>query len=125
MGAKEAAWVRQSSGLYELSSDALPVSAADVSALTKKLVRGLHFAIFTAPLGRDIRIDTYVVGEEAWPKLLDQVRSMTPQGTPPGFIFWRGASDQHPDFAFWYFLVWGQVFLQASTIPPDVSQSVT
>jgi hypothetical protein len=102
-----------------LASNAIVVNASDVAAFTEKLVRGLHYRIYDAPVPEDVRVDTFVLREEAWPEHLAKVRSMTPQGVPPGFLFWRGVAAQEPMFAIWYFLIWGQIFLQASTTPPN------
>ena len=119
MGALNARWMRQESGLYGLASDAVIIDASDVSAFTKKLVRGLHYATFNEPLRNSVPIETFVVGEEAWPAVRAQLDRMTPRGTPPGFLFWRGEVVDHPSYAVWYFLIWGQVFLQASTVPKE------
>ncbi|MCC6523417.1 MAG: hypothetical protein IT373_12230 [Polyangiaceae bacterium] len=88
----------------------------DVAAFTEKLVRGLHYRIYDVPLPADVDVETYVVTEETWPALLQRVRVMTPRGVPPGFIFWRSVGEDSPTLAIWYFLIWGQVFLQASTM---------
>jgi hypothetical protein len=118
-GAIEARWTQQPSGLHVLAADAVKIDAKDVASFTEKLVRGLYYHIHEAPLPDDVAVNTYVVAEDAWPALLKQVRAMTPQGVPPGFIFWRGVAKDQPMYALWYFLIWGQVFLQASTIPPE------
>jgi hypothetical protein len=122
--AVEASWALQPSGVLALSAEAVEIDGKDVAAFTEKLVRGLHFRSHDAPLPANVVVKTYVVHHDTWPELLQQVRAMTPQGVPPGFIFWRGVAKDHPMFALWYFLIWGQVFLQASTVPPGVEQVV-
>lgn len=117
----EASWSSQPSGLVALSAEAVEIDPNDVAAFTEKLVRGLHFRLHDAPVPADVTVSTYVVNEGAWPELLEKMRAMTPRGVPPGFIFWRGVAKDHPMFALWYFLIWGQVFLQASTRPPGLS----
>jgi hypothetical protein len=118
-GAIEARWTQQPSGLHALAADAVKIDAKDVASFTEKLVRGLHYLIYDAPLPADVTLRTYVVTKDAWPALLERLHGMTPQGVPPGFIFWRGVEKEHPTFALWFFLIWGQVFVQASTAPPE------
>ncbi|MEO8906078.1 MAG: hypothetical protein ABI627_31530 [Polyangiaceae bacterium] len=116
-GAIEGRLTPEPSGLLTLAADAVKIAAADVASFTEKLVRGLHYCVHEAPLPTDVEVRTYVVSEDEWPALLERTRAMTAQGVPPGFIFWRGAAQDDPMFAFWYFWIWGQVCLQASTVP--------
>lgn len=120
-GALEATWSSQPSGLVALSADAVMIDSKDVEAFTAKLVRGLHFLAHGAPIPADVTLNTYVVREDAWPELLEKVSTMTPRGVPPGFIFWRAVANENPMFGLWYFLIWGQVFLQATTIPVGIA----
>jgi hypothetical protein len=112
-----ARWMQLPSGLVALAAPALDIDGKDVAAFTRKLVRGLHFYLDGAAIPADRPIKTYTVSEGGWPEIAARIATMNPRGVPPGFIFWRGSAEEDPTFSFWYFLIWGQVFLQAATIP--------
>lgn len=117
---REPSLVPDSSGGGMLMADAMRIDRKDVETFTAKLVRGLHYSVLGHPLPEDVKIRTYVVREEVWPELIDKLSRMTPHGIPPGFVAWRAVAKGDPTFAIWYFLVWGQIFLQAATVPDVV-----
>jgi hypothetical protein len=120
--AQDPSFMLQSSGSVVVAANAISIEARHVASITEKFVRGLHFATHGSPVPTSVKIDTYVVHERAWSEMLNSLESSTPQGVPPGFVFWHRMAKENPMFAVWYFVIWGQIFLQASTTPIDLSE---
>jgi len=106
-------WVQQPSGLVALSSRAIPIAASDVEAFTKKLVLGLHFHVSGNPLPENCEVRTYLAKPKSSP-LEVAICSRDPEGVSPGFLYWRGEATDGT-IALWFFKIWGQIRLQAST----------
>ncbi len=111
---------RLPSGAVAPAAPALFVRAKDVAVITEKFVRGMHFYVIGAPLAEGFVLNTFNVKESEWPWLYDKFMSRVPRiGTPPGFAAWRCAATDGS--CLWFFLLWGQIFLQAAILPREVS----
>jgi hypothetical protein len=111
-------WRRANAGLYMRGAPALKLSAADVQAFTRKLVRGLYVHNFGICLPRDFHIETFLISEEAWHAERGRIVQwgMERRGVPPGFEYWTYTEPGHPLDSLWYFQIWGKIRLQAATL---------
>lgn len=121
-GHKSPSLFRLPDGRIVWGSPATLLAQSDVDVFGEKLVRGLFRRERGVPLPPDVHVEVFCAKEEAWPEIAEQIQrfALSTRGVPPGFLYWCGFSRDDNAFSVWYFLIWGQLFLQGVSIPPSV-----